>query len=119
MSTRQDNTQIPKEILQARKLARLTDGAFRVPGTRLSFGWDFIVGLIPGLGDLLMGLVSLRLVMLARKLGAPWILCLRMTANSLADFLLGSVPVVGDLLDIFFKANRRNLALLESWWEKN
>ena len=92
--------------------ATLLDSRYRIPYTRIRFGWDPIVGLVPVVGDLATAVVSLHLVRCARTLGADGRLASRMVLNVLADALLGSIPIIGTLFDIFFRANQRNLKLL-------
>jgi hypothetical protein len=94
------------------RLAHLMDGAFRVPGTRWRFGLDGLLGFLPGAGDSATALVSLYVLVEAWRLGAPPGLVLRMLGNVGLDWAVGSVPLVGDVFDLAFKANRRNLALL-------
>jgi hypothetical protein len=95
-------------------LATWLDSAFVVPGTNIRFGLDAIVGLFPGIGDFLMSLVSLYIVHEARQLGAPTHLLIRMVANIAIDGIVGSAPVAGDIFDVMWRANRRNMALLYS-----
>lgn len=102
-------------LTRLRRLARLMDAQFGLPGTRFRFGVDGLVGLAPVAGDLLTGLVSLYVVWEARSLGAPPALLARMLANVAVDVAGGALPVVGDLFDAAFKANIRNVALLEDW----
>lgn len=99
----------------ARALARLLDSAFRVPGTRFRFGLDPLLGLVPGLGDAVGGGLGLYLLVLAYRAGAPPVVMLRMGANIAADALLGAVPVLGDLFDASYRANLRNLELLDRY----
>ncbi len=96
-----------------RHWAVLLDSAFRVPGTRIRFGLDAIVGLFPGLGDLATPAFALLLLLHAFRMRLPAIVQARMVLNAALDMLLGLVPVLGDLADVGFKANLRNLALLE------
>jgi len=84
-----------------------------VPGTGVRFGLDPILGLIPGLGDVAGAALSGYLVLLAARLGAPRVVVLRMVANVAVDSVVGSVPLLGDLFDVAWKSNTRNLALLE------
>lgn len=98
---------------RTRRLARLLDSRFRVPGTRLRFGLDPLLGLVPGVGDLVSAALSLDTLLAARRLDVPRGIQGRMVMNLAADLLLGSLPLVGDLFDFVFRANRRNLALLE------
>jgi hypothetical protein len=94
-------------------LAQWMDSVFEIPGTRIRFGLDPILGLIPGLGDALTTLVSLYILSAARRYGVPRVTMLRMAANIAIDFALGSLPVVGDAFDLFWKSNLKNVALLE------
>jgi hypothetical protein len=93
-------------------LATWLDTAFVVPGTNIRFGLDAIVGLVPGIGDFVTSLVSLYIVHEARQLGAPTHLLVRMVANIAMDGIVGSVPVAGDIFDVMWRANRRNMTLL-------
>ena len=95
-----------------RKLEVLLDEAFRIPGTRIRFGLDGIVGLVPGLGDVLAGLLSLVIPLAAWIRGVPYVTLLRMAANLGIGVLVGSIPLFGDAFDIAWKANRRNYRLL-------
>jgi Domain of unknown function (DUF4112) len=97
------------------RLARLMDTAWGIPFTRWRFGFDSVAGLIPGAGDALNLGVSLYTLILARKLGAPNSVLLRMAANAGVDFGVGSIPVVGDIFDLYFKSNTRNLKLLTDY----
>lgn len=98
---------------QVQFLARIMDEQFLVPGTNIRFGWDTILGLFPGIGDALTSAISLLIVHHARQTGASPILLARMLANVGVDFLLGSIPLVGDAFDFAWKANRKNARLLE------
>lgn len=100
-------------LVRLRRLARLLDSAIGIPGTRFRFGLDGLFGLVPGGGDVVMGLVSLYIVNEARKMGLPQHKLLRMLGNVALDVAAGAVPVVGDLVDMAFKANLRNLDILE------
>lgn len=94
------------------RLASWLDDRFRVPGLGFRFGLDPILGLAPGVGDGLSAIVALYTVLEARRLGAPAGLLARMLLNIGLDAALGSVPVLGDVFDVAFKSNRRNLTLL-------
>ena len=96
-----------------RRWAVLLDSAFRVPGTRFRFGLDAILGLIPGLGDITTPTFSALILLHAVRMRLPLVVQARMVLNAALDMLLGLVPVLGDLADIGWKANLRNLALLE------
>lgn len=96
-----------------RRLARLFDSAFRVPGTSITFGLDPILGLFPGIGDLASPFLTLFILWHAAAARVPKIVLARMVLNAAIDALFGVVPVVGDLFDFVWKANDWNLALLE------
>ena len=96
-----------------RRVARMLDSALPVPGTSARFGLDPILGLIPGLGDLVSPLFTLGMLFQARDVGVPRVVQLRMIFNVAIDVLTGFVPLIGDLFDFAWKANNRNLALLE------
>ena len=102
-------------LARLRRLAWLLDAQFGLPGTRFRFGVNSLFGLAPVAGDVLLGLVSLYIVWEARRLGAPNGLLARMLANIAVEVGGGAIPVLGDLFDVAFKANLRNLALLEGW----
>jgi hypothetical protein len=94
------------------RLEVLLDEAFRIPGTNVRFGIDGIIGLIPGLGDVLAGLLSLIIPVAAWIRGVPYIALVRMAVNLGIGVLIGSIPVFGDVFDIAWKANRRNYQLM-------
>lgn len=98
-----------------RTLARLFDQAFGIPGTRWRFGIDALFGLVPGLGDVAGAVVAVYALQVARSLRAPAVIQLNMLGNVALDALIGTVPLIGDLFDFAFKAQTRNLALLEEW----
>jgi hypothetical protein len=94
------------------KLENLLDEAFRVPGTGIRFGVDGIIGLVPGVGDVLAGLLSLIIPIAAWIRGVPYVTLVRMAANLGIGVLVGSIPLFGDIFVIFWKVNRRNYLLL-------
>lgn len=94
------------------RLSALLDSKFRVPGTSIRFGFDTLLGLIPGLGDLLAVLPAVYLLYRGHQLGAGRRTMARMAMNTFLDLTIGAVPLVGDVFDLFFKANLRNVALL-------
>jgi hypothetical protein len=98
-----------------RAIAQLFDQAFAVPGTRWRFGIDALFGLVPGVGDIAGALVAVYALRVARDLRAPAAVQLHMLANIALDALVGSIPLLGDLFDFAFKAQTRNLALLDGW----
>lgn len=96
-----------------RACQRLLDEAFQVPGTRLRFGWDAVIGLIPGAGDLVSGLFGIVILYHAHRMRVPGVVLARMTVNLALDLAIGLVPIAGDVADIFWKANTRNMRLLD------
>ncbi|NDV92943.1 DUF4112 domain-containing protein [Alteromonas sp. 345S023] len=106
----------PNALLKAQKLANILDTAVKIPFTPIRIGLDSLVGLIPGAGDAVMLLVSLRIVWLGKSLGMPKTLVAEMVKNSAIDFGLGFIPFIGDLVDVFYKANLKNVRLMERWW---
>ena len=108
-----------ERIARLEALANLLDTAILIPGTNVRFGIDALIGLVPGIGDVVTTLMSLYLVKEARALGAPRHLILRMLGNVALDSVVGAVPVAGDLFDVMWRANRRNMALLRGWIEKS
>jgi hypothetical protein len=100
------------------KLAILLDTALVIPGTNLRFGLDGVIGLIPGIGDVVTTALSTYIIYEAHQLGAPRHLLMRMIANVALDGLVGAVPLVGDAFDVMWRANRRNMRLLRRWAER-
>jgi hypothetical protein len=101
-----------------RRIAWVLDDLVRVPGTSRRFGLDPVLGLLPGGGDIAGGALSAYIVIAAARLGAPSSVILRMGWNIMVDTVLGAVPLFGDVFDAAWKANRRNVALLESYMEQ-
>ena len=99
------------EALQ--RWATLLDAAFGIPGTRIRFGIDALVGLIPGAGDALAGIFSAAIILQAARMGIPRVVLVRMVFNALIDVVLGAIPILGDLFDVGWKANLRNVRLLD------
>ena len=91
----------------------MLDAAFQVPGTKFRFGLDAIIGLIPGAGDIGTAFFSVMILLHAFRLKIPKVVIGRMLLNSALDMIAGTVPIVGDLFDAGYKANLRNMALLE------
>lgn len=100
------------DLERIERLAHWLDDRFRLPGTDIRVGLDGLLGLIPGVGDTATGLLSAYIVLEAWRLGVPNGKLARMAGNVLVDLALGSIPVLGDVFDIGFKANRRNVKLL-------
>jgi hypothetical protein len=95
-----------------RRIARLMDSEFRVPVIGLRVGADAILGLVPGIGDAVSGLIGAWLIYEAQRLGIPRSALLRMIANVVFDTAVGAIPVVGDIWDFFFRSNDRNMQIL-------
>ena len=100
------------------RLAWLLDNSITIPGTRFRIGLDAIVGLVPGLGDLLGVLASSYIVREAARLGAPPSVLIHMAFNVAVEGIVGIVPFVGDVFDAVWKANQRNYALLEQYLDQ-
>lgn len=100
------------------KLTYLLDEIFVVPGTKIRFGLDPILGLVPGAGDFVGMLVSSSLVIAAMRRGISGKVLVKMAGNWLIDAWLGSIPLLGDIFDLFFHANQRNYLLLKEHWEE-
>ena len=104
----------PPQLERLRTVSRLLDSAFVIPGTRYRFGFDALIGLVPGLGDAVGAIFSGYIILQASRLGAPKSVVTRMIGNVALDTLVGWVPVLGDLFDVAWKSNLRNMALLET-----
>lgn len=107
-------TERERAIERLRVLADLLDTAILVPGTRFRFGLDGVLGLVPVVGDIVTSALALYIVYEARRLGVPRFKIARMLGNVALDGCLGAVPVAGDLFDFAFKANRRNMRILQA-----
>lgn len=107
----------PRERVLRRldRLAWALDACIPVPFARTRIGIDGLIGLVPGIGDAASGVLSLYLVAEAWRLGAPLTTILHMLGNVVVDTVIGVIPVVGDLFDFGYKANRRNVELLREW----
>lgn len=102
-----------QRLARAQRVARLWDGIIRIPGTPFSIGLDPLLGLVPGAGDALAAGVSGWLVLEAARLGVPASTLVRMVTNVAIDALIGAIPVAGDVFDFAWKANLKNVELLE------
>ncbi|HYB98892.1 MAG TPA: DUF4112 domain-containing protein [Candidatus Limnocylindrales bacterium] len=99
----------------AERLVLFLDDGFVLPGTSFRVGFDAVLGLIPGIGDLITTSTSLSLLYLAHERGVPKPVIARMVLNVAVDAAVGAIPVLGDVFDVVFKANRRNLTLLQRY----
>ena len=102
-----------KDLDNAKALARVLDTAVGIPGTRIRVGLDALLGLIPGAGDALSAALSGYIILAAARAGASRPVLVRMVGNVVLDTLIGAIPVLGDLFDVAFRSNVRNVALLE------
>jgi Domain of unknown function (DUF4112) len=100
-------------------LANILDVAFVVPGTSIRFGVEAILRLVPGIGDAAASALSVYVLYEASRLGIPKTLLARMIANVVIEGLAGAVPVAGDVFDVAWRANRRNVALLREYFARN
>ncbi|TAI60195.1 DUF4112 domain-containing protein [Bradyrhizobium sp. Leo170] len=107
-----------QRLARLEAIAKLLDVAFIVPGTKIRYGIDGLIGLIPVVGDIITTAISLWLVREARALGAPWHITARMPANVALDGAVGLVPLAGDAFDVMFRANVRNVRMLRRWLDK-
>jgi hypothetical protein len=96
-----------------RRWAVLLDSIFRLPGTNVRFGFDAIVGLVPGIGDLVSPAFTVLVLLTGLRMRVPAIVQARMVLNAAIDMLIGLVPIAGDIADVAWKADLKNVALLE------
>lgn len=109
---------IDRRIEGLRRLGYLLDNSIPIPGTRFRIGWDALIGLIPGVGDLAGGALSLYIIFQSARLRVPRALLGRMAWNVAVETVVGAIPLLGDLFDAGYKANLRNLALLQQHLEE-
>jgi hypothetical protein len=107
-----------RDLRDVERIAKLMDSQFKIPGTGFRFGLDGLIGLIPGAGDLSTFAVSAYMLTIMAKNGASGFVLARMVVNVLLDAAIGSIPVLGDLFDIVFKANMRNLRLMQQHYKE-
>ncbi|WP_298492733.1 DUF4112 domain-containing protein [uncultured Maritimibacter sp.] len=106
------NTNAAADLARVQRIARLFDTRYGLPGTRLRFGLDSVIGLIPGIGDIAMLIPSAYIIAIALRHDVPKATLLKMIGNAAIDTGVGSIPVLGDIFDLFFKSHRRNADLL-------
>jgi hypothetical protein len=109
---RLDLTEGDRGLAQIKLLSKLMDSAVEIPGLKTRIGLDAVLGLIPGVGDIASSFVSFYILQVANRRGASRLTLLHMTFNILCDWIIGSVPLAGDVFDIFWKSNQRNVTLL-------
>lgn len=113
MERRLSPQELAARLDRIRRLSRLMDTAVRVPGTRIRFGLDSVIGLVPGFGDAATAGISAWIVREAYASGVPRRVLAKMLGNIAVDFVGGAIPLAGDLFDVYWKANQRNVELLE------
>jgi hypothetical protein len=99
-------------------LAWLLDNSIPVPGTGRRFGIDALIGFVPGIGDAVSGAMGLVVVWRGSRMGLPRVVVARMLLNTLLDFAVGMIPILGDAFDLWFKASTRNLNLMRRHLER-
>src|SRR5437870_11350784 len=107
-----------RRLDRLRRVGWLLDNSIPIPGTRFRLGIDQLIGLVPGIGDLIGGVLSLYIILEASRMGVPRGLLARLGWHVAGDTFVGEVPILGDLFDIGFKANIRNLALLDGYLQR-
>jgi hypothetical protein len=110
--------QATSDLQFVENLTRVLDTQFKIPGTNIRFGADFLMGLVPGAGDLISMAFSGLLISTMAKNGASGMLVTRMLGNVVLDTVVGSVPILGNFFDLFYKANYRNLKLLKEHYHE-
>ena len=111
--TQSHPTDIATRLARIRRVAWVVDAAFHIPGTRFRFGLNSLIGLAPGAGDAVLGIVSLYTLQQAHAMGVPAPKLARMIGNIVLEVAAGSIPVAGDLFDVALKANLRNVRIVE------
>jgi hypothetical protein len=112
-------TQQPQRVLrQLDAMAKLMDAQFRVPGTQVRFGLDALIGLIPGAGDMTTFAISGYMLWIMAQNGASGFVMARMVFNVLLDTIIGSIPLIGDLFDVAYKSNMRNMRLMHEHYKE-
>ncbi len=109
---------LPPALKKLKSVANLMDAKFKIPGTDIRFGLDALVGLIPGAGDLAGFGISSYMIWVMAHNGASGFVLARMILNVLIDTLFGSIPILGDLFDVAFKSNLRNVRLMEQHYKE-
>lgn len=102
-----------KTLNRIRKFSRILDASIGLPFTKFKIGLDPILGLVPGLGDVVTTAFSAYIIVMAARFGLPWRTIRQMLLNVGLEFVVGEIPIIGDIFDAFYKSNIRNLSLLE------
>ena len=119
MQSTQSSTDTVSRDQQARlrrvgRLSRLLDEWMRIPGTSYRTGLDGLLGLVPGVGDAAGAILSAYILYEAKQLGVPTTTLMRMGGNVALETIVGAIPIIGDLFDVAWKANKKNLALINA-----
>ncbi len=112
MKQKQTPADVPARLDRLARLADNLDSRYRIPMTGIRFGWDAILGVVPGIGDMAALGPAGYILLEAHRMGAPGKVKAQMVGNTAVDFVVGSIPVIGTIFDIGLRANRRNVALL-------
>ena len=107
-----------RHLRRYRSLAHQWDNLLRIPGTPIRLGWDALLGLVPVVGDAAGGVLGSYGIWVGWRQGAPFSVLLRMLLNVLVDVVIGAIPFAGDLFDIGWRSNSRNLRLLDRWLDR-
>lgn len=107
-----------ERLARLERLAWIMDSAIAIPGTRIRLGADAAIGLVPGVGDVLAQALAAYLIYEAHQLGVPKHKLLRMGGNVVADMVFGAIPLFGDVFDVFWRANRRNMKILRAHMDR-
>lgn len=114
-----DRADLDATLARVTALAHVMDQAITIPGTNVRMGLDAALGLVPVIGDIVSQAIASYIIWEARRLGVPRLTIMRMIANSAIDTVIGAVPLAGDLFDIAYKANVKNLRLLQHHLERS
>lgn len=109
----EENEILEEKLVRLRQLSENLDESFTIPGTNIKFGIDAVIGLVPGGGDLIGGLFSLYILRTAIRMKLPKRAILSIFFNIILDTTIGIIPIVGDIFDIFWKSNKRNMRIIE------
>ena len=109
---------LDEKLVRLRQLSKNLDESFTIPGTKIKFGMDALLGLVPGGGDIVSGVFSLYMLRAAIKMKLPKRAIFSMFLNIIVDTTVGVIPVAGDIFDIFWKSNKRNLQIIEKHLNK-
>ena len=109
----EENEILEEKLVRLRQLSENLDESFTIPGTNIKFGIDALIGLVPGGGDLIGSLFSLYLLRTAIKMKLPKSAILSIMFNIIIDTTIGIIPIAGDIFDVFWKSNKRNMRIIE------